>query len=61
MNCTVKNMRLVFKYMIEHHADSQTGPDCAEFDDECNLLNAVKDSIEFLEFSMANKIDRIPE
>lgn len=61
MKCTVKNIILLFGYILENHADNQRGADFAEFDDENDMLHAVEDGIEFLEIMAPDKIEKPEE
>jgi len=57
MKCTIKNLEKVFQNIKERHLDSMTGADFAEFDDECDLVNAVTDSVEHLEMAERRELD----
>ena len=45
MKCTINNLNKVFSFIKEQHPSNQTGADFAQFDDESNLVDAVKSTI----------------
>lgn len=51
MNCSIKNLEIVFNYIKQSHLDNQTGSDFAQFDNESDLKTAVENAIESIEES----------
>ena len=51
MDCTIKNIEKICKFIEERHFDNIQGADFAIFDDESDLLNSFKTAIDMIKES----------